>query len=107
PTLVGALLAALGLIVALRSFALDGAAVPRFDARPIGVSIFAIVLLGIALQWVGLVDAVAVHVHFGACAARHGAPTATLLLAWGPAPARWRPSRCCCTSPSDSAPRRP
>src|SRR6266516_3973773 len=43
PTLVGALLAALGLIVALRAFALDGAPVPRFDARPIGVSILAIV----------------------------------------------------------------
>src|SRR2546430_5782566 len=34
PTLVGALLAALGLIVALRSFALDGAAGARLFARP-------------------------------------------------------------------------
>jgi hypothetical protein len=31
--------------------------VPRFDARPIGVSILAIVLFGIALQWLGLVAA--------------------------------------------------
>src|SRR6266540_3357662 len=59
PTLVGALLAALGLIIALRSFALDGAPVPRFEARPIGVSILAIVLFGIALQWLGLIAAVA------------------------------------------------
>src|SRR6266508_1659155 len=70
PTLVGALLATLGLIIALRSFALDGAPVPRFDARPIGVSILAIVLFGIALQWLGLIAAVAVLVLVGAYAAR-------------------------------------
>jgi putative tricarboxylic transport membrane protein len=70
PTLVGALLAALGLIIAVRAFALDGAPVPRFDARPIGVSISAIVLFGIALQWLGLVAAVAVLVLLGAYAAR-------------------------------------
>jgi hypothetical protein len=71
PTLVGALLAALGLIIAVRAFALDGAPVPRFDARPIGVSILAIVLFGIALQWLGLVAAVAVLVLVGAYAARN------------------------------------
>jgi hypothetical protein len=81
PTLVGALLAALGLIVALRSFALDGAAVPRFDARPIGVSILAIVLFGIALQWLGLVAAVAVLVLVGAYAARDVRPLENLALA--------------------------
>ena len=70
PTLVGALLVALGLIIALRSFALDGAPVPRFEARPIGVSLLAIVLFGIALQWLGLVAAVAVLVLVGAYAAR-------------------------------------
>jgi hypothetical protein len=81
PTLVGALLAALGLIVALRAFALDGAAVPRFDARPIGVSILAIVLFGIALQWLGLIAAVAVLVLVGACAARDVRPLENLALA--------------------------
>jgi hypothetical protein len=70
PTLVGALLATLGAVIALRSFALDGAALPRFEARPIGVSILAIVLFGIALQWLGLVAAVAVLVLVGAYAAR-------------------------------------
>ncbi len=70
PTLVGALFAALGLIIALRSFALDGAPVPRFEARPIGVSILAIVLFGLALQWLGLIAAVAVLVLVGAYAAR-------------------------------------
>ena len=81
PSLVGALLAALGLIVALRSFALDGAAVPRFDARPIGVSILAIVLFGIALQWLGLIAAVAVLVLVGAYAARDVRPLENLALA--------------------------
>jgi hypothetical protein len=70
PTLIGALLAALGLIIALRSFVLDGAPVPRFDARPIGISMLAIVLFGIALQWLGLVAAIAALVLVGAYASR-------------------------------------
>ena len=81
PTLVGALLAALGLIIAVRAFALDGAALPRFEARPIGVSILAIVLFGIALQWLGLVAAVAVLVLVGAYAARNVRPLENLALA--------------------------
>ena len=81
PILVGALLAALGLIIALRSFVLDGAPVPRFDARPIGVSILAIVLFGIALQWLGLIAAVAVLVLVGAYAARDVRPLENLALA--------------------------
>ncbi len=70
PTLVGALLAALGAFIALRAFALDGPPVPRFEARPILVSLLAIVLFAIALQWVGLVAAVAVLVLIGVNAAR-------------------------------------
>jgi Tripartite tricarboxylate transporter TctB family len=70
PILVGALLAALGAIMALRAFALDGPPVPRFEARPILVSLLAIVMFAIALQWVGLVAAVAVLVLIGANATR-------------------------------------
>jgi hypothetical protein len=70
PTLVGALLAALGALIALRAFALDGPPVPRFEARPILVSLLAIVLFAIALQWAGLVAAVAVLVLIGANATR-------------------------------------
>jgi Tripartite tricarboxylate transporter TctB family len=81
PTLVGALLVALGLIIALRSFALDGAPVPRFEARPIGVSLLAIVLFGIALHWFGLVAAVAVLVLVGAYAARDVRPLENFALA--------------------------
>ena len=70
PILVGALLAVLGAVIALRSFVLDGEPVPRFYARPIGISLLAIVLFGAALQWLGLVAAVAVLVLVGAYAAR-------------------------------------
>src|SRR5215831_13596581 len=66
PTLVGALLAALGLIMALRSLVRDGAPVPDFHARPILMSLLAIALFGIALQWLGLVAGVAVLVLIGA-----------------------------------------
>ena len=81
PTLVGALLAALGAVVALRSFVLVGAAVPRFYARPIGVSLLAIVLFGIALQRLGLIAAVAVLVLVGAQASREARLLETLALA--------------------------
>ena len=47
PSLVGALLAALGAFIALRAFALDGPPVPRFEARPILMSLLAIVLFAI------------------------------------------------------------
>ncbi len=81
PTLVGALLGALGVVLALRALALDGAPVPRFYARPIGVSLLAIVLFSIALQWLGLVAAVAVLVLVGAQAARDVRPVENLALA--------------------------
>ena len=81
PTLVGVLLAALGLVMALRAFVLDGEAVPRFHARPIGISLIAIVLFGIALQWLGLVAAIGVLVLVGAYAARDVRPLENLALA--------------------------
>ena len=81
PTLVGALLAALGAVMALRAFALAGATVPRFQARALGISLLAIVLFGIALQWLGLVAAIAVLVLVGAQAARDVRPLETVALA--------------------------
>jgi putative tricarboxylic transport membrane protein len=81
PTLVGALLAALGAVMAVRALALDGAAVPRFHARPIGVSLLAIVLFAVALQRLGLIPAIAVLVLVGAHAARDTRPRENLALA--------------------------
>ena len=81
PTLVGALLAVLGAIIALRSFVFAGEPVPRFYPRPIGVSLLGIVLFGVALQWLGLIAAVAVLVLVGAYAARDVRPLENLALA--------------------------
>src|SRR5215468_1731209 len=81
PTLVGALLAALGAVIALRAFVLDGEPVPRFQIRPIAISLLAIVLFGIALQWLGLVAAIAVLVLVGAYAARDVRPLENIALA--------------------------
>lgn len=81
PTLVGALLALLGAAIALRAFVRDGEPVPRFYARPLGVSLVAIVLFGMALQWLGLIAAVAVLVLAGAYAARDARPLENVVLA--------------------------
>jgi Tripartite tricarboxylate transporter TctB family len=81
PILVGALLAVLGAVIALRAFVRDGEGVPRFYARPIGISLQAIVLFGAALQWLGLVAAVAALVLVGAYAARDVRPLENVALA--------------------------
>ena len=81
PILVGALLAVLGAVIALRAFVLDGEGMPRFYARPIGVSLLAIVLFGAAPQWLGLVAAVAALVLVGAYAARDVRPLENVALA--------------------------
>jgi len=70
PALVGSLLVGLGLIVAGRALVLEGPAIERIQARPILVSLTAIVLFGLALQWLGVVAAIAVLVLVGACASR-------------------------------------
>jgi putative tricarboxylic transport membrane protein len=81
PTLVGGLLATLGAVIALRSFVFDGEPVPRLYARPIGVTLLAIVLFGAALQWLGLVAAIAVLVLVGAYAAKDVRPLENAVLA--------------------------
>jgi putative tricarboxylic transport membrane protein len=81
PTLVGVLLAGLGAIIAARAFVLDGLPVPRFHARPLIVSLVAIVLFGLALQYLGLAAAVVMLVLTGAYAGRGMRPIETLVLA--------------------------
>ena len=70
PTLVGALLAILGLILAGRAVVLDGPAVPALYARPILISIAAIGLFGVVLAHLGLVAAIVALVIVGALASR-------------------------------------
>ena len=80
PTLVGVLLVGLGLIIALRAFAIDGPPVPRFHAPPIIVSLIAIALFGVALAHLGLIAAVAAVVLVGAVASRESRPLETVGL---------------------------
>ena len=80
PTLVGVLLAGLGLLIALRAFAVDGPPVPRFHARPIVISLIAIVLFAVALAHGGLIAAVAVLVVVSAAASRESKVLETVLL---------------------------
>jgi hypothetical protein len=81
PTTIGALLAALGLLIAARSLVIDGAPVPRMQARPIFISLAAIVLFGIALDLLGLVIAIAALVIVGGYASREVRITTSIGLA--------------------------
>ena len=83
PTLVGALLAALGAILMLRACVFAGEPVPRFHLRPIGVTLLAIAVFGVALQFLGLVAAVAALVLIGGYAAREACALENILLAAG------------------------
>jgi hypothetical protein len=70
PTLVGSLLVGLGLIVAGRALVLAGPAIEPVHFRPLLISLAAIVLFALALQWLGVVAAIAVLVLVGAYASR-------------------------------------
>jgi putative tricarboxylic transport membrane protein len=70
PTLIGSVLVGLGLIVAGRALVLAGPAIERIQARPLLVSLAAIVLFGLALQWLGVVAAIAILVLVGAYSSR-------------------------------------
>ena len=80
PVLVSILLCGLGLIISVRSFAIDGPPVPRFYARPIIVSLVAIALFGVALAHLGLIAAIAVLVIIGAFASTESKPLETVGL---------------------------
>jgi Tripartite tricarboxylate transporter TctB family len=66
PTVLGALLAILGLAIFVQSFAVAGPKVPPFLFRPLILILAAIVLFGIFLKPLGLVLASAILVGVGA-----------------------------------------
>jgi hypothetical protein len=70
PTLIGSVLVGLGLIVAGRALVLEGPAIERVHFRPLLISLAAIVLFGLSLQWLGVVAAIALLVLVGAYASR-------------------------------------
>jgi hypothetical protein len=70
PIMVGALLAILGAVVTARALVFDGLPLPRFNPRPLLVTLLAIVLFGLAIERLGLAAAIAVLVMVSAYADR-------------------------------------
>ena len=66
PAVLGGLLAALGLIVLLGSFAVDGPKVPRFHFRPLLLVSVACVVYGYLMKPLGLIAATAALVYISA-----------------------------------------
>jgi hypothetical protein len=94
PIMVGALLAILGAVVAGRALAFDGPPLPRFNPRPLLVTLLAVVLFGLALERLGLASAIAVLVMVSAFADRDvrllpSAVLALLLIAFSVATFVW------------------
>lgn len=66
PTMLGGLLALIGLVIFVQSFALDGERIPRIRLRPMFFILLAIILFGILLRPIGLILATAIVVFVGA-----------------------------------------
>ena len=66
PTVLGAILAVLGLVIFLQSFVVVGEKVPRFYFRPLNLIVAAVVVFGILLKPLGLVLALAILIGVGA-----------------------------------------
>jgi hypothetical protein len=81
PMLVGGLMAALGLVLAGRAFAIDGEPIARFQARPIGVGLLGIMVFGLLLRPFGLVLAIVALVCVSALAGKQFKAIETLILA--------------------------
>ncbi|HZE45878.1 MAG TPA: tripartite tricarboxylate transporter TctB family protein [Xanthobacteraceae bacterium] len=81
PIMVGILQAGLGAILLGRSFVLDGPPVERGRLPPLAITVVAVVLFGLALDWLGLAAAIAVLVIVGAYADRSARPVESIALA--------------------------
>ena len=66
PTLLGGLLAVLGLAVLIQSLVVEGPKIPHFHLRPMILIIISIVLFGIVLKPLGLIVATALLIVIGA-----------------------------------------
>ena len=66
PTVLGAILAVLGLVIFLQSFVVVGEKVPRFYFRPLILIVAAVVVFGVLLKPLGLVLALAILIGVGA-----------------------------------------
>ena len=81
PIMVGILQAGLGAILLGRSFVLDGPSVERGRLPPLAITVVAVVLFGLALDWLGLAAAIAALVIVGAYADRSARLVESIALA--------------------------
>jgi Tripartite tricarboxylate transporter TctB family len=83
PIMVGALLAILGAVVAGRALVFDGPPLPRFNPRPLLVTLLAVVLFGLAIERLGLAAAIFMLVMVSAFADRDVRLVQSIALAVG------------------------
>lgn len=81
PTYVAGFLGLLGVVIALRSFVIDGPAVDKFGFRELLLTLVAVALFGAALAYLGLVVAIVILVIVGALADSTSRPLETIALA--------------------------
>jgi len=70
PIMIGIVQAGLGAILLGRSFVLDGPPLARMRLSPLAITVVAVVLFGIAFDWLGLAAAITALVIVGAYADR-------------------------------------
>lgn len=83
PTVLGCVLALLGLILVVRSFAIRGEAVERIQLRPLIVLTICVILFGAMIQPLGLVIALGVTTFVSAFAGRDARWLEAALLSGG------------------------
>lgn len=80
PTLLGGVLALLGVILVARSFLIRGEAVQRIELRPLVVLTLCVILFGLMIQPLGLVLALVATTFLATFAGREGRLVEALLL---------------------------
>jgi len=83
PTLLGCVLAALGLILLMRSFAIHGEAIGRIQLRPLVVLTACVILFGLTIQPLGLVIALTLTTFAAAFSGRETRVREAALLSCG------------------------
>jgi hypothetical protein len=81
PIMIGIVQAGLGVILLGRSFVFDGPPLERMRLSPLAITVTAVVLFGIALDWFGLAAAIAALVIVGAYADRSSRLVESIALA--------------------------
>jgi putative tricarboxylic transport membrane protein len=81
PIMIGIVQAGLGAILLGRSFVLDGPPLERMRLSPLAITVVAVVLFGIALDWLGLAAAITALVVVGAYADRSSRLVESIALA--------------------------